>query len=368
MVSTFKLPFIVKASIFLMGLYVFITMLYVAQGIIIPLLFSTFLAILLHPVVSFLVRKKFNRLLAISLVLALAFVLLAGIGFLMYSQIIQLSDSLPKFITKLTETFNQSIGWISEYFNINPEKITSLIADSKEDMMNNSNSTIGKTLLSVGSGIVVLFIIPVYIFMILYYKPLLMEFLHQLFGENNHSEVSEIIAKIKSVIQRYLSGLVIEAVIVAVLNTTALFALGIEYAILLGIVGAILNVIPYIGGIVGVALPMMVALATESSPWYAVYILVLYYIIQLIDNNFIVPKIVASKVKVNALVSIVVILAFGALWGIPGMFISIPVTAIIKVIFDHIKSLKPWGYLLGDTMPSSLLFKVKFIKKVIKKK
>jgi predicted PurR-regulated permease PerM len=109
---------------------------------------------------------------------------------------------------------------------------------------------------------------------------------------------------------------------------------------------------------------MMIALATKSSPWVALYVLIIYYVIQLIDNNYIVPKIVASKVRINALVSILVVLAFGALWGIPGMFLSIPITSIIKVIFDHIEPLKPWGYLLGDTMPPRLNIKP-IIKKIL---
>jgi predicted PurR-regulated permease PerM len=82
-----------------------------------------------------------------------------------------------------------------------------------------------------------------------------------------------------------------------------------------------------------------------------------YYIVQLIDNNYIVPYIVASKVKINALFSIIVVFIGNALWGIPGMFLSIPLIAIVKLIFDHIDSLKPWGFLLGDTMPSLLNIK-----------
>jgi predicted PurR-regulated permease PerM len=179
------------------------------------------------------------------------------------------------------------------------------------------------------------------------------------FGAENREEVSKIVSQVKSLIQNYLSGLVIEAVLVAILDISALLILGIEYAFLLGILGALLNVIPYLGGIVAVALPMMVAFATKTSPIYPLYIMAAYYFIQLIDNNFIVPKIVASKVKINALVSIIVVLAFGALWGIPGMFISIPLTAIIKLIFDHIEPLKPWGFLLGDTMPQMTIFKIK---------
>jgi len=197
-------------------------------------------------------------------------------------------------------------------------------------------------LLSVGSGVVVALLVPVYLFMFLYYQPLLLGFIHKIFSAGNQGRVSEIVTQTKTVIQRYLVGLVIEAVIVAALNTAALVILGIDYAILLGVIGALLNVIPFIGGVVAVALPMMIALATKSSAWYAVYVLAIYYVIQLVDNNYIVPKIVASKVRINAL------------WGIPGMFLSIPLLAVIKLLFDHIEPLKPWGFLLGDTMPRLL--------------
>jgi predicted PurR-regulated permease PerM len=103
---------------------------------------------------------------------------------------------------------------------------------------------------------------------------------------------------------------------------------------------------------------MVIALATKASPWYAIYVLAAYYFIQLIDNHYIVPFIVASKVKINALVSIITVLAFGSLWGIPGMFISIPLTAIVKLICDHVESLRPFGFLLGDSIPSFTTFKM----------
>ena len=202
--------------------------------------------------------------------------------------------------------------------------------------------------------------------MILFYQPLLLDFIRKLFAEIHKSKVSEIVTQIKTVIQRYLIGLVIEAVMVAIMDSVALLILGIDYAILLGIICALLNVIPYIGGIVAVALPMMIAIATKSTAWYAVYVLAAYYFIQLIDNNYIVPYIVSSKVKINALFSIIVVLAWNALWGVPGMFLSIPLLAIVKLIFDNIEPLKPWGFLLGDTMPS--LLKIKPIFKKIKKK
>jgi len=207
-----------------------------------------------------------------------------------------------------------------------------------------------------------LFLVPVYIFMLLFYHPLLMDFIRKLFGTFHQTKVNEIITQTKTVIQRYLIGLVIEVVIIAALETVTLLVLGIEYALLLGIIGALLNLIPYIGGLVAVALPMMVALVTKTSGWYAIYVLVIYYIIQLIDYNYILPKIVASKVRINALFSIIAVIVGHALWGIPGMFLSIPLLAIIKLVFDHIEPLKPWGFLLGDTMPPLLIIKPVFKK------
>lgn len=357
------LPFFVKASLFFMGMFAFVYMLYIGSAIIVPLIFATMIAIVLQPIVNFFVRKKVNRIIAIIIALVLAILILAAFGYFLYSQATRFSDSLPKLIEKFTEIFNSSSVWASDQFNISPEKINDWIANTKADLFDTGGSIIGKTLVSVGTSLVILFIVPVYVFMILFYKPLLVEFIHRLFDQSNHGMVSTITTRIKTVIQRYLVGLLIELVLVAALNSIGLLILGIQYAILLGVIGAVLNLIPYLGGIIAVALPMMIALVTKTSPWYALYVLAIYYFIQLIDNNYIVPKIVASKVKVNALVSIIVILAFGSLWGIAGMFLSIPITAIVKVIFDQIDSLKPWGFLLGDTMPEMSMFKIKIKKK-----
>jgi predicted PurR-regulated permease PerM len=357
------LPFFVKASLFFMGMFAFVYILYIGSAIIVPLIFATMIAMVLQPVVSFFVRKKINRVVAIIITLFLAILILAGFGFFLYSRAIRFGESWPMMVDKFTEIFNNTTAWASGQFNISPEKIKDWVSATQADVFDASGNAIGQTLINVGSGLVILFIIPVYVFMILFYEPLLLEFIHRLFGQSNHSMVGVITTRIKTVIQRYLIGLFIELVIISALNSIGLLILGIQYAILLGVIGAVLNLIPYIGGIVAVALPMMIALVTKTSPWYALYVLAIYYFIQVIDNNYIVPKIVASRVKVNALVSIIVILAFGALWGIPGMFISIPLIAIVKVIFDQIDSMKPWGFLLGDTMPELAIFKIKIKKK-----
>ena len=358
----FKFPFYAKVSFILIGLYVFISMLYIAQDIIVPLVFAIIIAILISPVINFFVRIKINRVIAIVITLFLTFVVIVALCVLLFSQMSRFSESLPTLVDRFTEIINQSIVWVSGYFDINPQKIHGWVIKTKGELLNISSVTIGQTLVTVGSGLVVLLLIPVYVFIILYYQPLLLDFIRKVFSNSNKTQVSEVVTQTKTLIQRYLIGLIIEAIIVAVLDITALLILGIDFAILLGIIGALLNVIPYIGGLVAVALPMMVAIATKSTAWYALYVLVAYYVIQLIDNNYIVPIIVSSKVKINALFSIIVVFAGNALWGISGMFLSIPLLAIIKLIFDHIEPLKPWGFLLGDTMPPLIKLKRKYNK------
>lgn len=365
-IKEIRLPFYVRAALFVVGLYVLFSILYITRSILVPLLFATVIAVLLQPVVAFMVRFRLNRLLAIIITLLLTVVVILALSSLLISQAVRLSDSWPDMVERFNGALDQTIAWASDYFDVKPDTIHAWIAKAKGEAINAVSQSIGRTLVIIGSGIVIIFLLPVYIFLILFYQPLLLDFIQKLTNEGNKSQVLEVVKKTKTLIQRYLIGLVIEATIVATLEITVLFIFGIEYAILLGIIGALLNVIPYIGGLIAVALPMLVALATKDSSWYAVYILISYYVIQLIDNNYIVPKIVASKVKINALFSIIVVLAGNALWGVPGMFLSIPLLAIVKLIFDHVESLKPWGFLLGDTMPGILKIKP-IIQKLLKK-
>lgn len=346
-----------KASIFLIGMYALISMLYIAQDIIVPLVFSFIIAILLNPVVNFFNRWKINKVLSITITLFLFGIVFLGLGAFLVWQISGFSESWPIFVDKLSIMFDQSITYLSKYFDIDRKYIYDWIANSRKDLINKNGMLIGQTIFSLTGSILSLVLIPVYIFFILYYKALLLEFVCRLFAEDYQTKVHEIITEIKTVVQKYISGLMIQLVIIAILNSVGLLIIGIDYAILLGVLGALLNLIPYIGGVVAVALPMMIAFATKSTPWPAVYVLGLYALVQMIDNNYVVPKIVASKVQINALFSIIVVLLGNALWGVSGMFLSIPMLAIMKLIFDRIDSLKPWGFLLGDTMPNILKLK-----------
>ncbi len=347
---TEKLPLYHKLAIITIGLFVFFYVLFLGQEILVPLTFSWLLAILLNPIVNFLLRKNINRIVAILLAILLMIVVTAGILFFIGSQFSMFVDMLPQLKQKSTELAHQGLTWITQTFNITTPKINSMIEEQKSKGMEGASGMLGTTLGTVSGVFFALLLLPVYIFLFLFYKPLLLQFIAKLFSSDKHAVVADVLKETKSLIQNYLVGLMIEMVIVATMNSVALMLIGIKYAILLGVIGAILNLIPYIGGIIAIALPMIMGLMTDS-PISALYVFIAYLLIQFIDNNFLVPKIVASKVKVNAFISIIVVLIGGTLWGVAGMFLSIPLIAILKVIFDRVESLEPFGFLIGDDMP-----------------
>jgi len=349
--SVFKTPFYAKSALIFISIFAFVFTLYIGQRIIVPIVYATIIAILLNPVVNFLLGKKVNKVVAISITVVLAVFAVGGILYIVSSQISMLSETYPALKLKFNISSNQIIQWISQKFNIRISKINEWVSLTQTQAI--SNFVVGEKLMEAGQMLLTGVLLPVYLFMILYYKPLLMEFTRKLFRIEHHIAVAEVLTNSKIIIQSYLVGLFFEMIIIAVLNSAGLLLLGIDYAIILGITGAILNIIPYVGGIIAIALPMSVAFVTKSSITYPILVFIIYIFIQFIDNHYIIPRIVASRVKINALVSIIVVLIGGTLWGIPGMFLSIPLVAILKVIFDHIEPLKPWGYLLGNTVPSA---------------
>jgi len=340
-------PFYFKCTVILLGLILFVYVLMGLRVILVPLSFALLIAILLNPLVNRLQRWKLPRILSISIALLLAFLFITGVGYFLSAQISGFADQLPlmkKKIIQLIENLQQDI---SRRFNIDVAKQQEALEEAGAKMKPLIGSTAGALLSSLAAVI----LLPVYSFLFLYYKDLLLNFVYEIFAEKNFKEVGVVLKQTKGAIQSYMYGLVLETSIVAILNSLALLILGVKYWILLGIMGAILNIIPYIGGIMSVALPIIIATVTKDGFHTQLLVLICYMVIQFVDNHFLVPYIVSSKVKINALISIVFVLLGNAAWGVPGMFLCIPFAGILKIVFDRIEELKPWGRLLGDEIP-----------------
>lgn len=366
MKTTVNLPFYAKVSQILLGIVILFYILYIGQSILIPLVFAFIISILLNPLVNFLCRKKVNRFVAILMAILMAILFLAALVYFISSQIILFTEMLPQLEKKIDALVSQGIQWISHVFKVSQESLRGSLAQIQKQALTTGKSLIGPTILSLGNLIAVFLLLPVYIFLILWYKRLFLEFIGKLFPAEKHDTVGEIVVESKLLIQNYLIGLLTETGIVAVLNTSGLLILGVDYAVLLGVISALLNVIPYIGGIVAMGLILIIVLATKA-PIYALWVLILFSFVQFIDNNIIIPKIVSSRIKINEFISIVAVIVGSALWGISGMFLSLPIIAIIKVIFDHIDPVKPFGFLLGNAMSANGKGLLKFSKKKVKK-
>ncbi|MHB1278229.1 MAG: AI-2E family transporter [Bacteroidia bacterium] len=365
-IKSIHLPSYIKATLMMVGLFVFISFLSIAESIILPILYAFIIAIVVEPVVRFLIKRGFNRALASLIVLILGIAALAAMVMLVASQANKLGAAWPQISIKIQELLKIFSDFIADQFNLSNKEIDGYVNQMQDEMMSNGGSKIGITLTALGGILTTVMLTPVYTFMLLFYQPHLNDFVHKLFAKTYDQQVTDVLSNTKSLVQSYLLGLSIEFVILSVLNTLGLLLVGLDYAILLGIIGALLNIIPYLGGIIAVLLYMLVALVTKS-PIHVLYVMGIYTFIQFFDNNFIVPRIVGSKVKLNALVSIIIVIAGAALWGIPGMFLAIPILGTVKLILDVFPSQTHWGNFLGEPVgpaPKSKL--AQKLKKVIK--
>ncbi|HYH56271.1 MAG TPA: AI-2E family transporter, partial [Anseongella sp.] len=201
---------------------------------------------------------------------------------------------------------------------------------------------------SAGSVLASIVLVPLYVFFLLYYRDFFREFFFRAFASTPKELVQETLNKIYAVVQSYLLGLVIVMGIVAVLNTGGLYLLGIQYAWFFGTLAALLLLIPYIGIAIGSILPALFALATKDSAWYALGVIGWFQVVQFLEGNFITPNIVGGKVSINPLMAIISLLLGGLLFGLPGLILAIPFTAVLKVVLEANPFTQPFGFLIGE--------------------
>jgi len=343
-------PLYAKLALLFVFLYLLLYGIYLGQHIILPLGFSFLFAVLLRPLENALMRLRIPRVIAILLTITISILVVAGVITFISSQIASFMSDIPAVKRNLDDLWRQCQKWINKTIHLSMKQQDDLLAQAKTQTVDNFGAV--GTFNIITASIATLTLIPVYVFLFMYYRLLLLRFVMQLFDAKHSLKVEECIREIRYVVQHYITGLMTETVIVAVLNTVGLLLIGAPYAVLLGLVGAILNLIPYIGGVLAIVLTALLTYTNTASVEVMTWSIVIYVVVQFIDNNFLVPYIIGSRVKLNALFSIIGVLLGGALCGVGGMFLSIPIIAICKVIFDRIEELQPYGQLLGDDVPT----------------
>lgn len=347
--SANNVPMWLKWPIILLGLVLLFIVLEYGQFIFMPLALSALLAMLLEPLCQQFERLKVGRVASILLSMFVVICVLAGLVWILSIQFAQFAGQLPQATARLEEISRNILLFFQDTFGVAPEQQIEFVRQGLSKIIAKSGQYF-TTALSATTGVfAVLGLLPIFVFFLLYYKKMYYEFIFKVGGEDRNASLEMMIYNIQSVTRNYIVGMLIVITLLAILNAIGLWIIGLEHVIFFAIFAAILAIIPYIGIIIG-SLPAVLYALLFGSLWLAVAVIIVFAIVQFLEGNFITPGIIGSRVSINPFMAIIALLIGGELWGIVGMIISVPFLGILKCIFDEVDELKPYGYLLGNTI------------------
>ncbi|RYE25615.1 MAG: AI-2E family transporter [Sphingobacteriales bacterium] len=342
-----KFPFYARLAMVLLSIVLIIFLMYVAQSVLIPLFFAVQVALLLYPLTRYLECKlHFSRSLA-SLVSVVVFVIgLAIFLYILSYQILLFSQDIPTLQARITTVLADLQLWMTTKYHLDSTAQVSYMNQATSNIVSGAAAYVTQLFFQISQIIFWVVIVFIFSYFILHHRRLLVNFVIGIFPKESNQRVQSVITETRAITNNYIIGLLIEFVVVTIAYCATFMLLGIEYAVLLGLICAALNFIPYIGFIVSCILVAIVSLMHGTAA-LAVQAVGLLFLIHLLDANVLLPRIVGNKVKMNALTTIIAVLMGGILWGIAGMFLSIPISAMLKIIFDNVQTLKPWGLVMG---------------------
>jgi len=294
---------------------------------------------MLFPICLQLEKWGLHKGLAAFIAVLVAGILLALFLTVVVTQLLHLTEQGPQFVRKMGALIDRAEVYIANHWHI--QKALHLF--QIDHLGQYFSSTMSFTANLVSQFVLVL----LFSFFLLYFRVFFLEFFYKVFASSEKQLIDDTMEKIYLVIQNYLIGLLKVIAIIGTLNSIGLWSLGIESPLFFGFLGGILVIIPYIGILIGSALPFIVALITKDSSWYAVGVLGVFFLVHVLEGNLITPYIVGSKISINPLIAVFSLLLFGRLWGLSGLILALPVTAICKIIFDLLPGFKAVGFLLG---------------------
>lgn len=346
--GTYSSSFSARLCFTLVSIGLIALTIYLGRSILIPLFFSVLLALILSPITNYLMSKDMHRFLAILVPVVMGLLVIALLVYFIYSQVSLFFNDIPALSKRFDELIVAAQEWVNETFHIALWKQEEYLSETAEKMKDNSPRFLQQTVMTLTEIISYAVLFPFYTFLILYHKNTIKKFLVDVFTSSEEDRVVDVLHESQSIILQYVTGLLIELSIVFSLNSAGFLIFGIQYPIFLALVAALLNIVPYIGMLIANIFCILVTLISSENTHDIFIVAGVLAGVQVVDNNILMPLVVGNKVRINALAIITGVLVGGALAGIPGMFLAIPGIALMKVIFERIKRLKPWATLLGD--------------------
>ncbi|WP_276495850.1 AI-2E family transporter [Pontibacter litorisediminis] len=319
----------------------------VAREFLYPILMSVLFAYLLYPVESWLESKGLPRILANFITVIAAMAIFVGALVLLYKQLIVFLGDFPALQEKAMDNLDRLQESIDSRFGESNPKNEHWLQAQLKSALELSGSFLSNILMATTGTIAKFGLMPVYIFLFLYYRNKFEHFLFRQVSSAKHGRVRRIMDEISNVTKHYMAGVVIVILILCVINSTGLLLIGVDYWLLLGIISAFINFIPYFGTLIGGAIPLLYTLLVQGDPNKALMVLFFFLVVQFTENNILTPNITGSKVNINPMFTILSIIVGGMVWGLPGMFLAVPYLGMFKVYCDHTERLAGWSFMLG---------------------
>lgn len=341
-----KHPFYIRLAAILLSALLILVFLHEGRTIIIPLFFSVLIAFMLLPLTKWFERRRFPRSMAALSALLLFIIALGGVCFFFGAQTTDFARDLPELGVRIQGWTVNLQDWIARKFEVDASHQLQYLNKAAADFARYASVIIQALLLAVTGFAIWTVFVFIFTYFILTHRTLLRNFITCLFHRDDQPQVIEVLGEVRVLANGYIVGLLTEMVVVAVLNIAAFFIFGIKYALLLGVLAAVLNIIPYLGIYTAAGIAGIITLS-NSTPNHALVAIIILVVIHFIDANILMPRIVGSRVKMNPLITIIAVLAGSLLWGIAGMFLFIPLAGILKIVFERVDGFKPWAILMG---------------------
>lgn len=337
---------ITKSSIIktLLILFLVFAGLHYAKDFLMPFVIGGVLATLFLPFCRWMEGKKVPKSLAVLLCLVVLLIAITGISSLLGWQMSALTYDFPLIKQKGIETIDRIQEFIFDHLGISAEQQIKIIKDEQPSFTNIVQVMAG----SFAYIFTNLILILVYLFCLLYYRGHLKHFILQLAPFSDRSEVEQVIGSVAKVSQQYLVGLAKMIVCLWIMYGIGFSIIGIENALFFAILCGLLEIVPYIGNLTGTFFTVFVAAVQGASLPMLGGVIGIYGLVQFLQGWVLEPLIVGAHVKINPFTTIIVLVLGELVWGIPGIFLAIPIIAMVKIACDHIETLKPYGFLIGE--------------------
>lgn len=325
-----------------------VLILYIGKSLFISLGFAFLISIVLYPLCQWLENKGIPRGLAISMPFFFMILIFVGLGYLLFTYVLNVVSELDQMKLKLQELIHDFNLLVADKLGFNEDKQSQVLQNFIDDLENNLFAESGGTVLSLSENLFFLVMVPVFAFLILLYRHKLTNALYGLFPSNNRQDLYNIVSETIKTYYNFIRGMIVIYIIVGVLNSIGLAVIGVPNPILFGFIVSVFTFIPYFGIIISSLLPITVAWITYDSVWYPVAIIVWFAIVQILEAYLIFPLIIGKRLQVNILVMFIMIILGGMLWGAAGMILFIPIVSLIKILTDKSDQLKFLSELLKE--------------------